>query len=283
MKQLDTNSIRDDVRKKYGAIASVNSQTLSKDAASSCCGGSGVMIENLSKMMGYSNKDLAHTPHQANMGLGCGNPTAIASLKQGETVLDLGSGGGFDCFLAAGEVGESGKVIGVDMTPEMVSLARKNAAEINLKNVEFRLGEIENLPASDNSVNVVISNCVINLSPNKKRVFQEAFRVLTPQGRLMVSDIVLLKELPEKIAGNFEAYAGCLAGAELKDRYLNLIREAGFQQVEIVEETTFPLENLISESTAKELARALDVTTEKLKEIGRSVASVKVSGIKPTE
>ena len=149
--------------------------------------------------------------------------------------------------------------------------------------MEFRLGEIENLPVADNSVNVIISNCVINLSPKKKRVFEEAFRVLTPQGRLMVSDIVLLKELPEEITKNVEAYAGCLAGAEMKHRYLDLIREAGFQQVEIIEEKTFPLENLISEPTARELARGLDVSIEKLKEIGSSVASVKVSGIKLTK
>jgi len=267
------------VRNRYAEVAKASGSCCG--SASSCC--SSPTTAEVSRKIGYSGNEISSVPEGSNLGLGCGNPTALASLKEGEQVLDLGSGAGFDCFLAANKVGEKGKVIGVDMTPEMIDKARENARKGKYKNVEFRLGEIENLPASDNSVNVVISNCVINLSPNKKRVFQEAFRVLTPQGRLMVSDIVLLKELPEKIAGNFEAYAGCLAGAELKDRYLNLIREAGFQQVEIVEETTFPLENLISESTAKELARALDVTTEKLKEIGRSVASVKVSGIKPTE
>ncbi len=265
------------VRNRYAKVAKTSGSCCA--SASSCC--SVPTSAEVSRKIGYSENEIDSVPEGANLGLGCGNPTALASLKEGEHVIDLGSGAGFDCFLAANKVGKKGKVIGVDMTPEMIDKSRGNARKGKYTNVEFRLGEIENLPAADNSVNVIISNCVINLSPNKKRVFEEAFRVLAPQGRLMVSDIVLLKELPEEITKNVEAYAGCLAGAEMKDRYLDLIREAGFQQVEIVEEKTFPLEHLISESTAGELARGLNVTTEKLKMVGSSVASVKVSGIKP--
>ena len=213
--------------------------------------------------------------------LGCGNPTALASLKEGERVLDLGSGAGFDCFLAAKKVGKQGKVIGVDMTPEMLDKARANAKKGKYTNVEFRLGEIENLPVADNSVDVIISNCVINLAPNKKRVFEEAFRVLAPNGRLMVSDIVLLKELPESIQKNVEAYAGCISGAELKDKYLELMRKAGFQEVKVIDEKTYPLEYIISESTLKEAIKIASMTEEEVKEAASIVVSIKVSAVKP--
>jgi len=219
-------------------------------------------------------------PEGANLGLGCGNPTAMASLKEGETVLDLGAGAGFDCFLAANKVGKKGKVIGVDMTPEMLDKARANAKKGKYTNVEFRLGEIENLPVADNSVDVIISNCVINLAPNKKRVFEEAFRVLAPKGRLMVSDIVLLKELPESIQNNVEAYAGCISGAELKDKYLEQIRKAGFQEVKVIEEKTYPLEYIISESTLKDAIKMANMTEEEVKEAANIVVSVKVSAVK---
>jgi arsenite methyltransferase len=184
-------------------------------------------------MMGYSEKDMALAPRDSNMELGCGNPKAIASLKSGETALDLGSGGGFDCFLAAWEVGKSGKVIGVDMTPEMVGLARKNAAEINLTNVEFRLGEIENLPVADGSVDVIMSNCVINLSPEKRKVFQEAFRVLKPGGRLAISDIVAIKSLPESFQNDPAMICGCIGGAALVKDIRNLLEETGFSNISI--------------------------------------------------
>jgi ubiquinone/menaquinone biosynthesis C-methylase UbiE len=231
-------------------------------------------------MIGYSEDEMTAVPEGANLGLGCGNPTAMASLKEGETVLDLGAGAGFDCFLAANKVGKKGKVIGVDMTPEMVDKARANAKKGKYTNVEFRLGEIENLPAADNSVNVIISNCVINLALNKKRVFEEAFRVLSPEGRLMVSDIVLLSELPESIRKNVEAYAGCISGAEIKDKYIELIREAGFQEVKIIEEKTYPLEYIISESTTQEIIKSLDMSLEEIKKVATSVVSVKVSAVK---
>ena len=161
-------------------------------------------------MIGYSEEEMTAVPEGANLGLGCGNPTAMASLKEGETVLDLGAGAGFDCFLAAGKVGPEGRVIGIDMTPEMLEKARENAQKGNFSNVEFRLGEIENLPVADGIIDIIISNCVINLVPDKDRVFSEAFRVLKPGGRIMVSDIVLTKELPDFIKNNMAAYVGCI-------------------------------------------------------------------------
>jgi ubiquinone/menaquinone biosynthesis C-methylase UbiE len=186
--------------------------------------------------IGYGEGQLGAIPEGANLGLGCGNPTALASLKEGEAVLDLGSGGGIDCFLASNAVGPEGRVIGVDMTPEMISRARENARRGSYGNVDFRLGEIENLPVGDNSVDAVISNCVINLSPDKGRVFAEAYRALKPGGRVMVSDIVLTRELPEEIMNSVAAYAGCVAGASKKAEYLAKVKAAGFEDVEIVSE-----------------------------------------------
>jgi ubiquinone/menaquinone biosynthesis C-methylase UbiE len=231
-------------------------------------------------MIGYSEEEMSAVPEGANLGLGCGNPTALASLKEGERVLDLGSGAGFDCFLAAKKVGRTGKVIGVDMTLEMLDKARANAKNGKYTNVQFRLGEIENLPVADKSVDVIISNCVINLAPNKKRVFEEAFRVLAPNGRLMVSDIVLLKPLPESVQKSVEAYTGCIAGAEIKDKYLELMRQAGFTEVKILDEKVYPLEYIISEDMFKEALDRLNMTEEELKETASSVVSVKVSAVK---
>lgn len=246
----------------------------------SCCG-SASTAQTISKAIGYTDEELTSVPEEANLGLGCGNPTAMASLVEGETVLDLGSGAGFDCFLAANKVGEKGKVIGVDMTPEMIDKARANAQEGDYENIEFRLGEIENIPAADNSVDVVISNCVINLSPDKKRVFREAFRVLKAGGRLMVSDMVLLKELPDFIRNSIMAYVGCISGAMLKDEYIGVIREAGFREVKIVSEAVFPSEYIASDPTVKAIINQMNVPAEKIKDITGSVVSIKVQGIKP--
>ena len=237
--------------------------------------------QDIGKKIGYTEEELKAAPEGANLGLGCGNPVALASLKEGETVLDLGSGAGFDCFLASSRVGHRGRIIGVDMTPEMVEKARDNARKGNYANVEFRLGEIENLPVGDNSVDAVISNCVINLSPNKKRVFQEAFRALRPGGRLMVSDIVLLKELPDFVKNSIQAYIGCVSGAMLKDEYLKAVREAGFQDVKIVDETAFPAELMVSDPIAKEIIKKLEMEPKKVGEIAGSVMSIKVHGVKP--
>ena len=264
------------VRNRYAKVAKTRGSCCASPI--SCC--SAPTSKEVSSMIGYSEDEMTAVPEGANLGLGCGNPTALASLKEGETVLDLGAGAGFDCFLAANKVGKRGKVIGVDMTPEMIDKARANARKGKYTNVEFRLGEIENLPAADNSVDVIISNCVINLSPNKKRVFEEAFRVLSSKGRLIVSDIVLLRALPESIRKNVEAYAGCISGAEIKDKYIELIRKAGFQKVKIIEEKTYPLEYIISESATQEIVKSLDMTIEEVKEAANSVVSVKVSAEK---
>jgi SAM-dependent methyltransferase len=265
------------VRKRYAKVAKTSG--FCPASSVSCC--SAPTDSQISKMVGYSKDEMQAVPKGANLGLGCGNPTALASLKMGERVLDLGSGGGFDCFLAAKKVGEKGHVIGVDMTPEMLDKARSNAAKGKYENVEFRLGEIENLPVADNSVDVIISNCVINLAPNKKRVFEEAFRVLAPRGRLMVSDIVLLKALPKAIQENVEAYAGCIAGAEIKEKYLELMQKAGFKDVKVMQEKTYPLDFIISEPETKETIDSLGMTPDEVKEAANSVVSISVSATKP--
>ena len=275
MKEDETRKI---VRENYAKIAKQKNSCCAP--VTSCCGGTD-RAQEISKKMGYTEEELGTVPEGANLGLGCGNPVALASLQEGETVLDLGAGAGFDCFLAAGRVGDRGKIIGVDMTPEMVEKARDNARKGNYANVEFRLGEIENLPAGDNSVDAVISNCVINLSPDKKRVFIETFRVLKPGGRLMISDIVLLKELPDFIKNSIHAYVGCVAGAMLKDEYLKAVREAGFQDVKIIDETAFPAELMISDPIAKEIIKKLEIEPKKVGEIANTVLSIKVYGTKP--
>ena len=245
----------------------------------SCCG-SGDSDESMSKAIGYTEEEIESVPDGANLGFGCGNPVALASLVEGETVLDLGSGAGFDCFLAANKVGKTGKVIGVDMTPEMLEKARENAEKGGYQNVEFRLGEIENIPAADNTIDIIISNCVINLSPNKKQVFREAFRVLKPGGRLMVSDIVLLKELPDFIKNSIAAYVGCISGALMKAEYLNTIAEAGFQEVQVLDEAIFPIDCMANDPTAQAVIKKLNLPEEEIKDTANSVASIKVRGIK---
>lgn len=274
------------VRERYGKIAKESSSCCCGDSkanleVSPCCGNSSAAAESVSKQIGYTDADINAVPEGANLGLGCGNPIALASLKKGEIVLDLGSGGGFDCFLASEKVGAKGKVIGVDMTAEMLDKSRENARNGGYKNVEFRLGEIENLPVADNSVDVIISNCVINLSNNKKRVFQEAFRVLKPGGRLMVSDIVVLKDLPDFIRESIDAYIGCVAGAMRKDEYLKAIRASGFEKVKVMREDTYPLSDFIGDPAAKVIMTDLKITPELVNDISDSIASVKVQGLKP--
>jgi len=241
------------------------------------------LLKTISKKIGYTNEELKAVPKGANLGLGCENPIALASLKEGKTVLDLGSGAGLDCFLAAKKVGKSGKVIGVDMTPEMIERARENAKRGKYKNVEFRLGEIENIPAADNSVDIVISNCVINLSPDKRRVFTEAYRVLKPGGRLMISDIVLSKKLPSSVKNSVEAYVGCISGAIMREKYLEAIRHAGFREVNIVDETSFPIEYIANDPTANAIIKKLKIRAEDIREMANSILSIKVCGIKPKE
>ena len=273
---MEEEKVKKIVRKRYAKVAKSNGSCCASKV--NCC--SAPTEEQISKVVGYSQDELNTVPEGANLGLGCGNPTALASLKEGERVLDLGSGAGFDCFLASKKVGKSGKVIGVDMTPEMLDKARSNAKKGKYTNVEFRLGEIENLPLADNLVDVIISNCVINLAPNKRRVFEEAFRVLAPKGRLMVSDIVLLKELPKAIQENVDAYAGCISGAELKEKYVELIRKAGFKEIKILQEKVYPLEYIISEPDTKETIDKLSLTLEQVKEAANSIISISVSALK---
>ncbi len=233
MKELNSDEIRTQVRAHYSQIGKIDQGgCCCSGTASSCCGQENA-VDEVSAVIGYSPKELSSVPKDANLGLGCGNPQAIASLKPGEYVLDLGSGGGFDAFLAANQVGDEGRVIGVDMTPEMVSRARLNAQKGNFSNTEFRLGEIEYLPVSDSYVDVIISNCVINLSPDKQRVFDEAFRVLKNGGRLAVSDVVAIDTIPEEIKNDIEAYAGCISGASLIDDLKRMLSTAGFVEINI--------------------------------------------------
>ena len=233
IEEVEHDTIRTAVRESYGKVATGERSSCSS-GSSSCCGTyEPATVEGISMALGYSDQELSAVPEGANLGLGCGNPQAIASLKPGETVLDLGSGAGFDCFLAAKGVGESGRVIGVDMTPEMLSKARSNAAKSGFGNVEFRLGEIEHLPVADETVDVIISNCVINLSPDKSQVFRDAFRVLKPGGRLAIADIVATVDLPLDIRSEMALFTGCMAGASKIDDLERMLREAGFEEIRI--------------------------------------------------
>ncbi|MEQ1857991.1 MAG: arsenite methyltransferase [Longimicrobiales bacterium] len=234
-------AVREAVRERYGRVAT-SQPGASKDAGCcgpSCCGGEkAAPSEDVSRTIGYTAEDLQAVPDEANLGLGCGNPTAIASLREGQTVLDLGSGAGIDCFLASQQVGPTGKVIGVDMTPEMVARARSSAEQGGYTNVEFRLGEIERLPVADASVDVIISNCVLNLSPAKERALSEAYRVLKPGGRVVVSDMVSERPVPAVLEGNLDAVAACLPTH--RARYLEQFRDAGFAGVRITSEKAYP-------------------------------------------
>jgi SAM-dependent methyltransferase len=274
---MKEEEIKSAVKSSYAKVALLNVPCCG--TGSSCCGGSD-LADSISRKVGYGDEELKVAPEGANLGLGCGNPVALASLMEGEVVLDLGSGAGFDCFIAASKVGSTGKVIGIDMTPEMIEKARRNAREGHFDNVEFRFGEIENLPVSDKHVDIVISNCVINLSPDKKKVFQEAFRVLKPGGRLMISDMVLLKELPEIIRKSVEAYVGCIAGAIMKEEYLAAIEAAGFDEIKVVGEDTYPIELMATDPIAAAISLDLNLSEEVTKDLSAAVASIKVSAKK---
>jgi arsenite methyltransferase len=226
MSDLTADKTRTVVREHYANVSNKN-----VGCAPGCCG---PMPADQSLSLGYSESDLAAVPDGANLGLGCGNPNAIAALAAGETVLDLGAGGGFDCFLAARAVGPTGKVIGVDMTPEMISRARDNARKVNATNVEFRLGEIEHLPVADQTVDAIMSNCVINLSPEKEAVFSEALRVLKPGGRLAISDVVAIAPIPPELQTQAAALAGCISGATPLDELKSMLARVGFVDIEVV-------------------------------------------------
>ena len=259
---------RQQVRAAYAQVAQANNSGDACGIGSSCCGVSDDTAINtlISTRLGYSQAELDQVPSGADMGLGCGNPRAIAGLKAGETVIDLGSGGGFDCFLAAHEVQASGRVIGIDMTPDMLSKARNNAVKGNFSNVEFRLGEIENLPVANDTADVIISNCVINLSPNKSRVFEEAFRVLKPGGRLAISDVVATIELPQEMRTDSALIAGCMGNASLIEDLQQMIIAAGFIKVRIEPKDE-------SKEFIRDWAPGHDVTNY--------VVSATIEGIKP--
>lgn len=228
MKKHDSDRIRERVRERYAGIAASGKSGCG--CTPSCCSPQAPSVKAQSAKLGYSKKDLEAVPEGADMGLGCGNPQAIAGLKKGEIVLDLGAGGGFDCFLAARQVGPRGRVIGVDMTPEMVAKARENARKGGFKNVEFRLGEIEHLPVADASVDVILSNCVINLSPDKEQVYREAFRVLKPGGRLAISDVVAIRPIPAAMQRDFDSHSGCVAGALQVQKLESILQSVGLRQ-----------------------------------------------------
>ncbi|MDD3087460.1 MAG: arsenite methyltransferase [Candidatus Omnitrophica bacterium] len=257
---MKSDKIKNIVRKGYARAVL---QRKSCCPTSSCCSGLD-KAKDISRKVGYNDAELNAVPEGANLGFGCGNPVALASLREGDIVLDLGSGAGFDAFLSAQRVGKTGRVIGVDMTPEMVAKAKENANKGDYANVEFRLGEIERLPVEDNSIDVIISNCVINLSPDKETVFKEAYRVLRVGGRLMVSDLVLARDLPKEIKESAEAYVGCLAGAIKKEEYLCFIEQAGFQDIKVLSESSYPVDAMFDS-----LESAFD-----------AIVSVKVAAVK---
>ena len=238
-------------------------------------------LEDICKRIGYSEEDISAAPPESNLGLGCGNPVALAAIKEGERVLDMGSGAGFDCFLASSLVGPSGQVIGVDITSEMVDKARANAKKGGYENIDFRQGDLENMPVADSYVDVVISNCVINLVPNKRLVFKEAFRVLRPGGRLAISDVVLTRELPDFVKNSTKAYIGCLAGAIMKQEYLQIIGNVGFSDISVAAESSFPVQSLLCESRGASAIEMPQFSPEQQKEIAESVLSIKVNARKP--
>lgn len=269
MKKMDKKKTQKIVKKAYGKIA--------RKGRDRCCSTCGPDPKKFAKSVGYSEEELKVIPEEANLALSCGNPTALANLKKGQVVLDLGSGAGFDCFLAAAKVGPHGKVIGIDMTPEMIEKAQANAQKSGAKNVEFRLGEIENLPAEDNSIDVVISNCVINLSADKPKVFKEIYRTLKPGGKIAISDMALKKELPQKIRKNIEAYVGCVGGAILIDEYKRIVEDAGFKNVKI----TLKVYSVCADPHAKKtLRQAISESLGKGESLDDYVASVSIEGYK---
>ncbi|MEA5075001.1 MAG: arsenite methyltransferase [Coriobacteriia bacterium] len=279
---FDETEIKEAVRDRYAGHAqnatSCCSSSVKPTGEASCCGAG---APSISEQLGYDPADLAGIPEGADLGLGCGNPLAMLELKEGETVVDLGSGGGIDCFLAAKRVGPTGHVIGVDMTPEMLARARRNAAQGGFDNVEFRLGEIEHLPVEDGSVDAIISNCVVNLVPDKRQVFADAFRVLRSGGRMSLSDIVTLGEIPLRIRESAEAYVSCLSGAILREDYVALMSEVGFTDIEVTESRSFGLDDVVSEDLVAEFARQSGATVDELQAAAAMFQSARVRAVKP--
>jgi SAM-dependent methyltransferase len=262
MRPQDPNQVREKVKQGYARVAKQAASEEPPHAA------------ELGRRIGYDEEQLGAVPEGANLGLGCGNPTAIDQLRPGETVVDLGSGAGMDAFLAARQVGPGGKVIGVDMTDAMLDKARENARKIGATHVEFRKGQIEHLPIEDESVDAIISNCVINLSPEKDRVFREAFRVLRPGGRMMISDLVLERPLPSEIMSTVDAYLGCVGGASLRGEYLETIAKAGFGEVRVERETRFADAVSLDDPQVREAMDRFGISLEQVKDFLGSVTSL---------
>jgi SAM-dependent methyltransferase len=276
---MNNEKIQKNVKSGYANILKRNTRKSFLPNIFQCCDPKEIAT-NIGKKIGYSEDELRNVPEDANLGIGCGNPTGLASIKKGETILDLGSGAGFDCFLASKETGETGKVIGVDITPEMVAQAKKNAEKGKYKNVEFKVGEIENLPIESNSIDLIISNCVINLSNQKNQVFKEAFRVAKSNGRIMISDIILLHDLPDYVKNSVEGHIACLAGAVRKEDYINAIARAGFSDISIDKEAPFPIELMLNDPIAEKIVRENNLTEKEIKSIANSIASISISAKK---
>ncbi|MBK8517079.1 MAG: arsenite methyltransferase [Saprospiraceae bacterium] len=277
---MNHQEVQNNVKRGYAEIVKRNTKKSFLPNIFQCCDPRGMATE-IGKIIGYSEDELKNVPEDANLGIGCGNPIALASIIKGETILDLGSGAGFDCFLASRETGDTGKVIGVDITPEMVTQARKNAKKGKYNNVEFKIGEIENLPVESDSIDLIISNCVINLSSQKEQVFREAFRVAKTNGRIMISDIILLKDLPDYVKNSVEGHIACLAGAVRKEDYMNAIRNAGFTEITIDKQAPFPIELMLHDPIAEKIVRENNLTDKEIKSIADSIASISVSAKKP--
>ena len=274
---MEATKIHEEVSKRYGSIAEKSSSCCGPKVSVGCCGST--VPRSISSGVGYGEEDMDAVPENANLGLGCGNPVALSSIKEGDTVLDLGSGGGFDCFLAANRVGDSGQVIGVDMTDEMLALANKNKAQGGYKNVEFRKGHIEQLPVEDGTVDVVISNCVINLSPDQPQVFREIARVLKPGGKMFVSDVVLRKPLPKFLMRSMALHSACIGGAKCYDEYLGMATDAGLGEVEVLSESSFSMDYLENDPAARPWVR-IGKWIPGVRGIIESIVSIKLGATK---
>jgi SAM-dependent methyltransferase len=273
---MNQNNIKRTVRQRYAKYLN----------SSSCCDEQKTessWAQKKSKQVGYTDEDLNSAPELANLGLGIGTPLKFSDLREGETIIDLGSGAGLDCFLASKIVGKKGRVIGVDMTPEMIDQSRKNVFEGGFDNVEFRLGEVENLPCSNNHVDVIISNCVINLVPNKSRVFDEAYRVLKHGGRMIISDIVVTEKLPEFVVELAEAYSSCISGAVLKEDYEKMIKSAGFGNVVTIMDEPQPIKLLLENPTMKKVLKENQISIELATNFLQTIRSVTIRGEKPQQ
>ncbi len=276
---MNKEEFKTNIKVGYANILKNVTQQSKTSSLFQCCSPKETTKE-IGQKIGYSEEQLTKMPENSNLGVGCGNPIAFASIKKGETILDLGSGAGFDCFIASEETGKTGKVIGVDFTPEMVNQANTNAEKGNYTNVEFKNGEIENLPIDDDTIDLIISNCVINLSNQKEKVFEEAYRVIKQGGRLMISDIILLKELPDYILNSVEGHIACLSGTIRKSDYINTIEKAGFNNVKIDKEQAFPMELFLSDPLAKKIVTDNNLSENEIKDIINSIASVSISATK---